>query len=321
MDHSSSSVLVVATRFHLGKAAVPPSPQDLQSKLQSFARFCSDSCGGSSGSAAVLGVIAVDAEERIPGYNLVTQMEEAVAALLLLQQEQQSTVVPLHILPVQPWNQFCPALNALISWACTSDPVTAMMPSSSRDGDGAQILFCSAETTASPATIAALRQHMTDPDTLVTGLVLPGHDYSERGGVQALTGRTTPWNTLALWNLRLLALTGFQLVSEGLIHDKDSQANPDDDATDISMAGVEEVVAIAVLQRLLGAEHAKAKLIQLNNKDTTSTSSSGGVTWDQAFGGDPARQKWHEQKMQSKISRAARQLQLLGGLTGTVHHC
>lgn len=313
------AVLVVATRFHLGKAAAPPSQDDLQSKVRSFANFCSN-CGvvvepidstTSASSHRVVGVMAVDAEERIAGYNLVAQMEEALAAVLLHHPSTTVAIPPLHILPVQPWGEFAPALNALIRWAGRV-PVAAATAATTTAAT--QILFCSAETTASAVAVAALRRHlMIDTDTLVVGLALPGHDYA-RGRHRLLNGRTTPWNTLALWNWRLLALTGFPLVAEGLVHDDD-----DDNNSNNSMAGVEEVVTIAILQRLLGAEHAQAKLVQLEEED--GASSSGGVVWDQTFGGDPARQQWHEHKMRSKESRAARQLKLLGGLTGTVHHC
>jgi len=281
-SRSSDSTLVVATRFHLGKAAVPPSQEDLEAKLRTFGQFCSNSCTTAAPSkndgspAVVVGVIAVDAEERISGYDLVEHIEKAVAAV-------QSTV-SLHVLPVQPWGQFAPALNALIGWA------------SLQNNSCRQILFASAETTASAFAVQSLQNHLTS-DTLVAGIVLPGHDYQGPGKTVDLNGRTTPWNTLALWDLRKLALTGFQLVSEGL--------QPP------AVAGVEEVVVIAVLQKILGGDNAKAKLVQVDG---------GGVEWDQTFGGDPARKQWHEEKMQSKISRAATQLELLG-LKGVVHHC
>lgn len=72
-------------------------------------------------------------------------------------------------------------------------------------------------------------------------------------------------------------------------------------------SGVEEVAAIALIQQILGYEHAVAKLIQLPD-----------VSWDQQFD-DEARRKWHEAKMMSKLERAARHLQLTG-LEGWVYH-
>ena len=73
-------------------------------------------------------------------------------------------------------------------------------------------------------------------------------------------------------------------------------------------SGVEEVAAIAMLQNLLGEEEAKAKLMQLPD-----------VSWEQTFDDDEERRKWHEQKMQSKVERAARHLELIG-LSGCVYH-
>ncbi len=101
-----------------------------------------------------------------------------------------------------------------------------------------------------------------------------------------LTGRTTPWNTLALWNLKKLALTGFLLLSDGLL--------------DPEAYGVEEVPAIATLQLLLGPHQALAKLIAVP-----------GVTWKVDFDQDAQRQTWQEEKMKSKVTRAQRQLELL----------
>jgi hypothetical protein len=70
---------------------------------------------------------------------------------------------------------------------------------------------------------------------------------------------------------------------------------------------VEEVAAIALLQRLLGYEHAVAKVIRLPD-----------VSWDQQFD-DEERREWHERKMASKEERPARHLELTG-LCGWVHH-
>ena len=72
-------------------------------------------------------------------------------------------------------------------------------------------------------------------------------------------------------------------------------------------AGVEEVAAIAMIQNLLGEEEAKAKLMQLPD-----------VSWDEQFD-DDERREWHEKKMQSKIERPARHLELTG-LSGWVQH-
>ena len=67
------------------------------------------------------------------------------------------------------------------------------------------------------------------------------------------------------------------------------------------------MAAIALLQKLLGEDEAKAKLMQLPD-----------ISWDQQFD-DEERQNWHEKKMQSKVERAARHLELTG-LSGWVQH-
>lgn len=68
---------------------------------------------------------------------------------------------------------------------------------------------------------------MYTSNEILSGAVLPGHDYNQaemgREIEVELTGRTTPWNTLALWNLPKLALTGFLLVSEGLHPEDDGR--------------------------------------------------------------------------------------------------
>jgi hypothetical protein len=296
--------LVVATRLHLGKATVPPT--DLQSKLSTFCQFCEslvqqiqqpqqqDPAEAASARQLwtdVTAVVAVDAQERIAGYDLVEAVQEAV---LSPNNKTATRTIRVCVLPVQPWGMFVPALNALVGWAANAD--------------ADHILFCSAETTASKEAIAMLQSKLDDA-TLVVGAALPGHDYQnsaqttsqQQSIVCALTGTTSPWNTLALWNVPKLALSGFQLVSEGHNHSDPA-----------AIAGIEEVAAICVLQRLLGLECAKAKLVQLDD-------SSSGISWEQHFD-DPARQRWHEEKMRSKVDRAAKQMELLG-LQGTVYHC
>ena len=78
-------------------------------------------------------------------------------------------------------------------------------------------------------------------------------------------------------------------------------------------AGVEEVSTIYILQKLLPPGAAEAKLIQIP-----------GILWDTQQWDDDARQQWHERKMQSKVQRAAKQLNLLLvnsiDMTSTVLH-
>ena len=214
-------------------------------------------------------MIAVDGQERIPNYSYVYAVQEAADRV---------SDKNIHILSVTPWDKFVPALNALVSFAAVSCQAR-------------YILFVSAETSASESSMQQLKRHMVDKDTLVIGALLSGHDYRPSTKGVALNGRTTPWNTLALWNVPKLALTGVPLIADGLHLNEDGSRGA---------AGVEEVATIAVLQKILGADQAKAKLVKLAD-----------VEWDQTFE-DEERRKWHEQKMNSKVERAARQLELLG---------
>jgi hypothetical protein len=71
-------------------------------------------------------------------------------------------------------------------------------------------------------------------------------------------------------------------------------------------AGVEECVAIALLQRLFPSAVSKLVLVE-------------DIRWEEEFV-DKERQRWHEEKMKSKVERPAHQLDELG-LSGTVFHC
>jgi hypothetical protein len=68
-------------------------------------------------------------------------------------------------------------------------------------------------------------------------------------------------------------------------------------------AGIEEVSTIYILQNLLPAGTSEAKLVPIP-----------GIQWDTQFHGDEARRQWHESKMQSKLQRAAKHLELLLGV-------
>jgi len=141
----------------------------------------------------------------------------------------------------------------------------------------------------------------------VVGAALEGHQFRE--GAQPLTGSTSPWNTCALWSVAKLGRTGFLAVSDGL-------------PCDASVAGIEEVAAIAVAQSLLRAPRRGLLPAWLWRRRSTSTDADGmraklvdlgreHVTWDVAWE-DPARQAWHAKKMESKAQRAAAQLAALG---------
>ena len=128
---------------------------------------------------------------------------------------------------------------------------------------------------------------------MVVGLVLPGHDFRAEEAATLvdveLTGRTCPWNTCAIWNIDLLALTGFPLVGDGFRNYR-------------KVGGVEEVSAITFLQLL--HPHLKAKLVQCSGSDDNSN-------WETTFS-DPVRQQYHDNKMKSKVERPLTQMQAWG---------
>ena len=294
---SSSSSLAIATRLHLGQSSQPPPCSQLHKTLSSFAQVASNI-------GATYAVVAVDSEEKLEGYDLLEEVTKICQSLnddTEIDNDNNSSEIctssshktKIHVLPVTPWGKFVPALNAIVSW-CANHKCQ-------------YLLFASAEVQLTQDVMNVMISKMDIERTLVVGTVLSGHEYKqptnegEEGIEVELTGRTTPWNTCALWNVSKLALTGFLLVSEGL--------HPDQEGG-ISSAGVEEVVAIATLQKILQPCNAQAKLVSIP-----------GTSWGiQDFNNDEKRKEWHEKKMMSKLTRAKRQLDLLG-LSGTVIHC
>ena len=95
---------------------------------------------------------------------------------------------------------------------------------------------------------------------------------------------------MAMWNLSKLGLVGFPLVAEGVLEGAEG--------------GVEEVGAIAIVQKLLGEEMAKAKLLDFSNGRLADG-------WDVSFNGDQERQRYHNEKMESKAARPQTHLELL----------
>lgn len=55
-------------------------------------------------------------------------------------------------------------------------------------------------------TVLEMEKHMS-PGNLVVGAALAGHAF-DGGAIVELTGVTTPWNTLALWDVAKIAKLG-----------------------------------------------------------------------------------------------------------------
>jgi hypothetical protein len=297
--HPIGRKVVIATRLHLGKASSPPSDEKIKEWISNFQRLTSQTqtqtVENDCEHYTCIPVIAVDAtpNHKIPGYDYVAAIR-------------QHCPPHIYILPVTPWYHFVAALNALLLYA-------------THDAKADCILFVSAEVSASASCIATLLAHLDEDDTLVVGAAMNGHVYHHKSGentntsenVVVLTGRTCPWNTLAIWNVPKLCQTGFIMVSDlG------------------SAAGVEECAVVALQQKIFSVADRKAKLVQLLPKEdeesstttTMTTSTATAPTWQETSFDDIERTKWHEQKMNSKLERAQQQLTALQ-LSGSVLHC
>ncbi|CAE8587639.1 unnamed protein product [Polarella glacialis] len=224
----------------------------------------------------------------------------------------------VNILHVPCWGAFVPALNALLNFA---------------QGKGKKyILYQSLEVCCARDVLQRLLDHHT-ADTLVVGPVVDGHVFCD--GEQPLNGRSSPWNTLALWSVRKLALTGFLCIADGLpdvppsvsretsmafadeLNPQDSMSSPmgsdgwwshsegasgpfgrQQSAPVASVpAGVEEVTAIALLQHLHGSDRSRAVLVKLPPHLEAK------MSWAASWGQDEKRKKWHKYKMASKAHR------------------
>lgn len=275
-----------------------------------------------------MAIVAVDATPLFHGYDLVSTVSSLCVSLEEEEEkaktkDEQSRTMVVVVLPVTPWGRFIPALNAIVTYCANAAGID-------------RVLMTSAEVKLTRDAMEMLLSKMTnetkneeEEETLVVGAVLHGHDYAGAGthssssssssspnlsdAVEvALTGRTTPWNTCAVWDVHKLALTGFLLVSEGL-HYINEEEEEDGTFNGKVEGGVEEVVTIALLQSILGPKKACAKLVQLPRNM---------VAWEvDDFSNDDKRRAWHERKMKSKVTRAQRQLKLLGLKDGVVIHC
>lgn len=274
--------LVIGTRLHLGKASSPPSEEKTKNIVANLKKIADDGALVNEYETEIL--IAVDATPKLEGYDHVEAVRSALESCQSVDDDDRRDNV--HILPVTPWGKFVPALNALVLQAKTHFQADLLM-------------FISAEVELSSTTVRTLCQTVIENENVVVaGAALNGHDYHDDPSgtnkptnrrVVPLTGRTTPWNTLCVWNLDKLSMTGFSLISDlG------------------KSAGVEECVAIAMLQKLF--PESEARLVKVD-----------GISWEATFQ-DEERQKWHDEKMKSKVERPKNQLELLG-LSGTVIHC
>lgn len=183
----------------------------------------------------------------------------------------------VHVIAVDVWG-YSTALNSIVLRASQM---------------GFDVLFfVSREVHFEKEHLTPMFQHLKE-DTLVVGLSLPGHRFSE--GSKKLDALSVPWNTCAIWDLKKLAKTGFLMCAE-----KFQQDDPE--------FGMEEVPAVSFLQQVIGTEDAKAKLLLVD-----------GIEWGVDFS-DPERLAKHKQKMKSKLKRGDAQLKCLKLERGIVQH-
>jgi hypothetical protein len=319
MTSPTGADFAIATRIHLGQTSHLPTIDSLKDTLITFARLAREV-------GASLAIVAVDATPKFTDYDFVATVKDVCCQIEKYSESDSNVLLAtggprITVIPVTPWGKFVPALNAIVTYCAEM-----CIP---------RVLMISVEVKLTRAAMKIMQSNMVvkeECETLVVGATLNGHEHHALTALSSsstihqptmmsstpnrvikevkLTGRTTPWNTCALWDVRTLALTGFLLVSEG-IH-INSNFNDDGGGSRVE-GGVEEVVTIATLQHILGPKKACAKLVHIPPNL---------ISWETInFDNDAGRKEWHERKMNSKITRAQAQLALLGLNDGVVIHC
>lgn len=181
----------------------------------------------------------------------------------------------IEVFHIEPWISFTQPLNLLVEKALSIG--------------AKELLFQSIEVEISLEDMQRLESYL-DENTLVVGAKL--HDrHGAKNETCIINGWNSPWNTLALWNLEKLSLTGFLSISSGNIEDVPG--------------GIEEVVTISLLQQLK-PNTMNAKVINLSS-----------VVWNTTWESNK-REEYHEEKMNSKNTRSKIQLEKLGVQAGHV---
>jgi hypothetical protein len=181
----------------------------------------------------------------------------------------------VYLFKVNYWSSVETALNLIVAEA--------------KRIKGISLLLQSFEISVSPNSVTEMRNHL-GVDTVVVGARL-NSDHGGNPGVKPIDGLTSPWNTLALWDLNKLYLTGFQVVPVELLNG--------------IHGGMEEVPTISLLQHLY-PDQAKAKVVTLQD-----------VEWNLCWN-DGKRLNNHHQKMMTKRERAEIQLKYLDLPRGVV---
>ena len=293
MVSGDEAFVVVASRLHWNNHA-RHEPIDAAKALRQVKTFCTRASTYAGAIVLAIGIPSPIAA-TVSGSDIfaesvhafVRQLQSEIDTHSLVQRHAASSAAPvtsIRLVPMTFWGQFVPALNAIISTAATDFP------------DATRILFQSLEIEVPESGVRHLCTHFLDGTDLVVGAALPGHAFSpETPQPLALDGLTTPWNTLALWDLRQLAKIGFPLVGDGL-------------GLADGVAGVEEVTAIALYQNLYPTR-SRATVIQVP-----------GLAWHVQEFADETRRAWQQRKMESKKARPAQQMAHLEIPHGKVYH-
>ena len=245
---------IVATRLHSSNENSPIDVPKIQEWCNHVLNYCD------------LLIIVVDQRYMKATKNVLEDFEEKI-----------------QLFHIHPWISFTQPLNLLVEKALSLG--------------AKELLFQSIEVTIGLEDMITLEKELTS-DTLVVGAklcerhgnpfgILLNRDYE----TFTINGWTSPWNTLALWNIEKLGLTGFLSISSGNL-------------TNIP-GGIEEVVTISLLQKLQ-PRTMKAKLIKLAS-----------VHWNTDWSSQE-RSAYHQKKMASKDERSQIQLQQLGVASGEV---
>jgi hypothetical protein len=181
----------------------------------------------------------------------------------------------IEMFHINPWISFTQPLNLLVEKALSIG--------------AKELLFQSIEVDISLEDMEKLESYLQE-DTLVVGAKLVDIHANEKEN-SILNGWNSPWNTLALWNIEKLGLTGFLSISSGNLED--------------IPGGIEEVVTISLLQQLK-PNIMKAKVIDLSS-----------VHWNTKWS-SVEREEYHQKKMKTKNERSQIQLQKLGIKAGEV---
>lgn len=301
--------IVVGTRIHWNNHAQDQSVQ-IDATLQQVHAFCARAATYAHGIVIAVGLprayvsadtttqSSVDATASTPSSATGESAFIASVRVFLARLERETSsgviipatttaasqpcTVPVKIVPMLHWGSFVPALNAIVATAATQLP------------DAPLLLLQSLEIDVDAAGVAFLASRFAIGRDLVVGAALPGHTFAPSDTPLALSGVTTPWNTLALWDLTQLARIGFPLIGDGLKID----------GAACTSAGVEEVSTIALYQHVFPATTA-AKVYRVP-----------GIAWQVEAFADDERQRWQARKMASKQQRAATQLAHFGLASG-----